>query len=373
MKKTEFEVAIVGGGIIGLMTARELSRSGVQCCVIEANYCGKEASWAGGGIVSPLYPWRYSAPVTALAEWSQQHYRSLCEDLYAESGINPEWIQSGLLILSVKDSAVAQRWADNNQVPFQHCRKDKIPDVQPGLNTHKDAFFFEHVAQVRNPRLMKALLASLNKREVTIFEQSPVTAIKAPIGKHWQLTAGAHHIDAQQVVVCSGAWTGKIMGEFGLSVAVAPVRGQMLMFSPHRHALRRIVLNDGRYLIPRSDGRILCGSTVEYVDFDKNTTNEAFDSLRHSATQIMPSLSSQSIEMHWAGLRPGSNQGIPTIGPVPNYPGLWINAGHFRNGVVLAPASCQLLADLILGRSPIIDASAYALSAADSVIRSSTH
>ena len=364
MKKTGYDVAIVGGGIIGLLTARELSQNGLQCCVIDANVCGSEASWAGGGIVSPLYPWRYSPPVTALAEWSQRHYQGLCERLFSESGIDPEWTQSGLLILSVKDNFMAQTWADSSHSPLQHIRIDEIANIQPDLRVNQNALFFERVAQVRNPRLVKSLIASLKVAGVTFLEHSEVREIKAISDTHWLVTAGKHAIDAQQVVICAGAWSGRIAARLGLLVDVAPVRGQMLMFAPHDHALKRIVLTDGRYLIPRRDGRILCGSTLEYVDFDKSTTTDAFESLRRSAIQIMPSLVSQSIERHWAGLRPSSVKSIPYIGSVPNFPGLWINSGHFRNGVVLAPASCRLLADLMLDRTPIVDAAPYALASA---------
>src|SRR5690606_215400 len=117
----------------------------------------------------------------------------------------------------------------------------------------------------------------------------------------------------------------------------------------------------GRYVIPRADGRVLAGSTLEEAGFDKTTDAAARESLWHSATSIIPALADCEVEHHWAGLRPGSPDGVPFIGQVPGMPGIYVNAGHYRNGLVLAPASTRLLVDEMLGRSPIIDPTPYRL------------
>jgi glycine oxidase len=122
------------------------------------------------------------------------------------------------------------------------------------------------------------------------------------------------------------------------------------------------VLMDGRYVIPRNDGRILAGSTLEEAGYDKTTTAEARESLYDSALRIIPALAECPVEHHWAGLRPGSPDGIPFIGAVPGIGGLHVNAGHYRNGLVLAPASTRLLVDQLLGRTPIVDPEPYRLS-----------
>ena len=134
----------------------------------------------------------------------------------------------------------------------------------------------------------------------------------------------------------------------------------MILYKCAEDFLPSMVLAKGRYAIPRRDGHILIGSTLEYAGFDKTPTQDAFESLKASAEELLPALKGAEVVGHWAGLRPGSAEGIPYIGEVPSHPGLWLNCGHYRNGLVLAPASCQLLADLMLGREPIVDPAPYA-------------
>ena len=123
--------------------------------------------------------------------------------------------------------------------------------------------------------------------------------------------------------------------------------------------LDRVVLSDGRYLIPREDGRILVGSTLERTGFEKQLTEQAHRSLYQSALDLLPALAECEVEAQWAGLRPGSPDGIPYIGAVEGFANLYLNAGHYRNGLVLAPASCRLVADLMLKRTPEIDPQPY--------------
>jgi glycine oxidase len=133
----------------------------------------------------------------------------------------------------------------------------------------------------------------------------------------------------------------------------------MILYKCAADFLPSMVLAKGRYAIPRRDGHILVGSTLEHEGFDKTPTDAALESLKASAVELIPALADAEVVGHWAGLRPGSPDGIPFIGPLAGFEGLWLNCGHYRNGLVLAPASCQLLADLLLGREPIIDAQPY--------------
>lgn len=360
-----FDIGIVGGGIIGLLTARELANAGASVIVLEAGDCGRESSWAGGGIVSPLYPWRYAEPVTALASAAQMVYPVLCEQLHQRTGIDPEWQRSGLLLLDVADQNEALAWSLQRGRHGQALTGAAIAADQPDLHEHVlQAICFPDVAQVRNPRLMQALRADLLQMGVEIRERTPVSGWLEQRGNQRIVAAqtAAGPVPAGQFVICSGAWSTALLTPLAVELPVQPVRGQMLMFAAHRHRLQRIVLRDGRYLIPRRDGRILCGSTLEHVGFDKRTTEPARESLWQSALTIMPSLREVPIELQWAGLRPGSPRGIPVIGRVPSRDNLWVNAGHFRNGIVLAPASARLLADQLLDRASAIAIEPYQLA-----------
>jgi glycine oxidase len=173
----------------------------------------------------------------------------------------------------------------------------------------------------------------------------------------------AGDIDADRVVVCTGAWTAELLAKLGRKPDIRPVRGQMILFYAKPGQIRHLTLYRERYVIPRRDGRVLIGSTLEDAGFDKRTTAEAKEELYRIATAMFPLLKRTPIEDHWAGLRPGSPSGIPYIGPYPGAEGLYVNAGHFRNGLVTGPASARLLADLLLGRDAILPPSAYALEA----------
>ena len=355
------DVCVIGGGVIGLLTARELVMAGCSVTVLEAGDCGKESSWAGGGIVSPLYPWRYRPAVTALASYAQSAYPLLAEQLHRDTGIDPEWQRSGLVLLSIADKADAIDWAHQQARTLLRWRREELAQDQPDLTDDvEDAICFPDVAQIRNPRLLKALLSDVTSRGVSVRTFTPVQGFRrTETGAIAAALTAQGEVVAQQFVVCTGAWSQQILQTEAEHLPIAPVRGQMLMFAPHPHRLHRIVLRDGRYLIPRRDGRILCGSTLEHVGFDKSTTDDAYQSLWQSAVQIMPSLAQVSVAQHWAGLRPGSPAGIPRIGRVPQRENLWLNAGHFRNGIVLAPASARLLADLLLARTAQIDPAPY--------------
>ncbi|MCY1179197.1 Glycine oxidase [compost metagenome] len=173
-----------------------------------------------------------------------------------------------------------------------------------------------------------------------------------------QTVAGA--VPGDRVVLTAGAWSGDLLRPLGLELPVEPVKGQMILYKCAEDFLPSMVLAKGRYAIPRRDGHILIGSTLEHAGFDKTPTEVALESLKASAIELLPALAEATPVGHWAGLRPGSPEGIPYIGPVPGREGLWLNCGHYRNGLVLAPASCQLFADLLLGREPIIAPAPYA-------------
>jgi len=217
------------------------------------------------------------------------------------------------------------------------------------------------VANVRNPRLVKSLKdALLALPNVTVHEQCEVREFIREGEQVVGVRTSAGAIAADQVVLTAGAWSGDLLKTLGLELPVEPVKGQMILYKCAADFLPSMVLAKGRYAIPRRDGHILIGSTLEHEGFDKTPTETALQSLKASAVELIPALADAEVVGHWAGLRPGSPEGIPYIGQVPGFERLWLNCGHYRNGLVLAPASCQLFADVMLGREPIIDPAPYA-------------
>lgn len=356
------QVVIVGGGVIGLLTAFHLAAEVGQVVVCDQGEVGRESSWAGGGIVSPLYPWRYSPAVTALAHWSQDFYPQLGERLFASTGIDPEVHTTGLYWLDLDDEAEALAWAAREGRPLSSVditeAYEAVPVLGPGF---KHALYMAGVANVRNPRLIKALKAALLALpNVTLREHCQVSGFHQEGERVTGVVTDAGVLPADEVVLSAGAWSGDLLRTLGFDMRVEPVKGQMILFKCEQDFLPSMVLAKGRYAIPRRDGHILVGSTLEHAGYDKTPTAEALSSLRASAIELLPALADAVPVAHWAGLRPGSPDGIPYIGPVPGHHGLWLNCGHYRNGLVLAPASCQLFSDLLLGRKPIIDPAPYA-------------
>lgn len=339
-----------------------LAEQGQRVVLLEQGEAGRESSWAGGGIVSPLYPWRYNAAVTALAHWSQGFYPHLARQLLAQAGVDPQVYVTGLYWLDLEDEAEALVWAQVQGRPLKSVAMSSVRRAVPALGAgFTSALHMPDVANVRNPMLVQALrTALLRKPNVTLHEHSPVTDFVLDGVQVVGVTTSQSEIYADSVVLAAGAWSAQLLSRLSLALPVEPVKGQMILYRCAADYLPSMVLAKGRYAIPRRDGHVLIGSTLEHAGFDKTPTAEALASLKASAVDLLPALFKAEVIKHWGGLRPGSPDGIPFVGEVVGHPGLWLNCGHYRNGLVLAPASCRLLVDLMQGCAPIVDPRPYA-------------
>lgn len=361
MTRQKPDVIVVGAGVFGLLTARELGRAGLSVLIVEKGQPGREASRASAGILSPLHPWRARAPLQALAHWSQQYYPVLVGDLRRETAIDPELVNSGMLVFGDDERQVAQAWARYSARPIELLDARQAVTCEPALATGsaRPAIFLPTVSHVHSSRLMRALTESVYGSGIPIREDLAVTGISSKNGRVTGVTTAGGEIAADRVVISAGAWSGELLAPLGIGAEVRPVKGQVIQFDGPAGLLSRILLDRECYVIPRRNGSIVVGATVEETGFDRATTDEAREHLQESAARLLPALANLKVERHWAGLRPATPDELPFIGEHSALRGLYLNTGHFRHGLTTAPASARLVADIILERSPILDPGEY--------------
>jgi glycine oxidase len=341
-------VIVVGGGIVGCLTALKLAQRGCQVTVVERNQIAAqtsgESSWAGAGILFPLLPWMYKHEVNTLALRGASLYRQICDTLKHETGIDPEYTASGMLIQPPFDANTAINW----------CAKNQVECKQIGEN-----LLLPNVAQVRPPHLLQALKQLLTQQNVTLLEHThlaPLQQVHKIDGWKANIHAGTgasaeKMLYADTFVVTSGAWSFELLKDTAANLNIKPMRGQILLYDISHQAASdlptNIIYRDGFYLVPRRDGLLLAGSTLEDVGFDTTTTETMRHELQLKAENILPSLKHAAVIKHWNGFRPGTPDNLPTIAQHPTIENLFLNTGHFRYGLTMAPASAEQVAELI--------------------------
>ncbi len=338
--KTDF--LIIGGGAIGLSSAIVLLEAGFKVVLIDRNATGTEASWAGGGILSPLCSWDYSEAVTNLAGRSMGMFEKTAAMLLDATGIDTEYQKSGMLLLPPYQEKIATAWCKAHQVALNHVALDVHLQGMQG-----EGLFMPDIAQVRNPRLLEALRRRVEMLGGMILEQHEAQHFDMQGDKISGLQTSAGNLGADAYIVAAGAWSKTLLGEHAMGMEVRPIRGQILLFKFDTPPFFNILLQENLYFIPRRDGHVLVGSTLEDTGFDKRTTIEGRTYLLQRVHALFPDWPSPI--KHWAGLRPGSPDNLPTIGRHPHLTNLYANCGHFRYGVTMSPASAKLLLDAIDG------------------------
>ena len=330
------KVTVIGGGIVGCITSFFLIEKGYEVTLVDQNAIGQEASWAGAGILSPLLPWNYQDTVNNLCFGSADFYKQLSETLKKDTGIDPEWIESGMLIYDINEKNHAVSWCQKNHIEIQEVQTEKIP-----------CLLLPHVAQIRNPRLLKALKTYLIKNNVVIMEHQKVSPISDSNNfiRSLQTESGVN-LKADCYVIASGAWSSYVLSEVEMP-KIKPIRGQLIQYPVIKEKLPYILYKDDFYLVQRQDGVVLAGSTKEDVGFNKEVTEEARHSLQMKAESLMPTLKNYNIENQWSGLRPGSQDNVPMIEKHHKYNNVYLNVGHYRYGLTMAPKAARIISDLI--------------------------
>lgn len=361
------DVIIVGVGIAGLLTAYELLQRGQRVLLIEQNQAGRAASWAGGGILSPMYPWRYPKAVNDLAQYGKAYYQKLNAVLQPQTQIDVEVHNTGLLIFDPEDVPVGLNFAEQHAQPMQRSellQGAALHRLNPRLADHlQQALYFPEIANIRNPRLLQSLLRYIQQHpRAQLIEQQAVERLLIQAGQIQGVVCANGRYTADRVVICSGAWSAAWQQQLGLRIPVNPVHGQMLLIKTPAAWLPTMCMHKVMYLIPRVDGHVVCGSTMNHYDFDTSTKAALREQIYQAAVEMVPDLAQFPVVQQWAGLRPSSPHGVPYIGECPNVKNLWFNVGHFRNGLCMGPASAQLLVQLMQLETPLLDPTPFSPS-----------
>ncbi len=354
--------------MIGLSVARRVVADGYRVCLLERALCGREASWAGAGIIAPKTPHRRDT-IAQLIERSIDQYPAFCAALHDESGIDPEYEQCGKLSLLFKENdinvaraaerAVAHRATGNGKPLIQVYEGGEISEVAPlGSPGAVGAVLYRHAAQVRNPRLLEALRVACERAGVEIREHTVVEDIITAADVVTGVRTEKETIHCGRVVLCAGAWSSNIGPHLETLMPVFPVRGQIVLLKVDERPFEPVISSGKTYLVPRRDGHVLLGSTEEpEAGFFNRNTAKGVAGLVQKGLALVPSLAGAPVQATWAGLRPGTPDDKPYIGVVPGFRTLIAATGHYRSGLAMAPVTADAVAAMIQKREYDIDLS----------------
>ena len=362
---------VIGGGVVGLSIAYELSGRGMRVRVVDQNAMGREASWAGAGILPaavvdpdhPIYDALCQLSFNLHAAWSQR----LVDQTGIDTGYRPcselsfARTEDQHSSLDAEVAALRRRGIEVNELAV-----DQLLQLEPalsGLNEGnlKACYQIPAAAQLRNPRHLKALVAGCRQQGVQFSENTKVQSIDAQSGRIQRLQTSSGTLQADRYCFAAGAWSGDLLSQLGCRLPIKPIRGQIALLKLPETRLQSVVYEKRRYMVPRDDGRLLVGSTLEDVGFDKRTTVSAITDLLSFATSVMPELATVEVEKCWAGLRPCTPDRMPYLGRLPNMDNAFVAAGHFRWGLYLSPATAVLMSELMRDERPQIDLQTFRL------------
>jgi glycine oxidase len=360
------DVLIVGGGVIGLTTAYFLARESVSVQVLDKGDFGQEASWAGAGILPPGSSQRPRAPFEQLRAHSAALFPTLSGELRERTGVDNGYLRCGGLVFADTESAsTAEEWRSEG-IAFELVDGQRLRHLEPAVGELGAAYHLPDMAQVRNPRHIRALLAGCQCLGVHLQPGCPVSSLEMQGKRVTAVRTDRGPLTAGQFLLAAGAWSEPLLQATGWQPGIHPVRGQIALINTRVPLFQRILLWGARYLVPRPDGRVLVGSTEEDAGFDKRTTTRAISDLLALACLLVPCLAEAHLERCWAGLRPGSPDGLPFLGAVPGFENLFVAAGHFRAGIQLSPATALVMRELLLSEPTTVPLESFRLDRAPS-------
>jgi len=357
MKK--FDVAIAGAGLIGGSIALELARAGLSVGLFDSQQPGQESSWAGAGILSPAPESAAMIPLVPLAKASMAIYREFVRIAEEISGLSAGYRPKGTLQALFSRDA---REELSTVIALHHglglkaepLSPEDARELEPSLSEDLEAAVLRpDEASVDNRAMTQAVLEAALRSGAKLFPESPVHAIWSDRGRCAGLQVEDEKVEAQWTVIAAGCFSSNIEGVAAYA-PVRPAKGQMIALRADHLEIERVLWSEKIYLVPRNDGRILAGATVEYTGFEKGLTAGGLEKVLSGAIELSPGLAAARVEETWAGLRPDSPDHLPILGPT-DLDGLLIATGHFRGGILLTPITAKLVREWVTQQSVSVD------------------
>jgi glycine oxidase len=345
------EVVIVGGGVIGLTIARSLALRGVRdICLLERSSIGSEASFAAAGMLAPQAEADSRDNLFELLCQGRDLYPTFASALKEETGIDIELDTTGTLYLAFTEDDQREideryEWQIHAGLPLEKLTPDDAQIIEPCIASKiSGALRFPLDIQVENRRLLSALANSVAQLGVHVLSGINVESVQTTNYRVKGVESSHGIIPCSAVVIAAGAWTSFISS----TIKVEPVRGQMICLTAKPQLTRHVIYSPRGYIVPRQDGRLLAGSTSEAAGFAKEVTVGGVTTILNNAVEIAPGISALPVVDSWAGLRPRAVDGLPVLGPCGEIEGLIYATGHYRNGILLAPITGELIAKTVV-------------------------
>lgn len=348
------EVIVVGGGVMGCSIAYYLAKKGVKVTVLEMGQIGGQASGAAAGMLAPFSEIHSSSPSMDMNMASLRMYEGLAAELKEESGIDVEYVPSGLIRLAKTDEEEKElteslSWQREHSPDLRWLTPQELKELEPSLSLDvRGASYSPEEGHVQSPRLTQAFGQAALRLGATL---RPDTAAIDLTRQGFRITGvqlRGEVVAADHVVLAPGAWTETWGHRLGVKLPVQPMRGQIMSLKPSSPSIKQIVVWGRNYMVPKVDGSVLVGATVEHVGFDTSVTSSGLAFLTGLIPSMAPSLEEAAFVGAWAGLRPWSEDGIPLLGPIPGWEGITMASGHYRNGILIAPLTGKLIAQSVL-------------------------
>ena len=354
-----FDAAIAGGGLIGSAIALELAQAGLSVAVFEKGEPCREASWASAGILSPAPETQGMIPIVPLAKASIGLYPEFVANVEEISGQNVGFRPFGTMDAlftrdATRDLSTLIALHHGLGLQAEPLRPEEARELEPALSPEVEAAALRpDEASIDNRALTQAVVLAAKKSGAEIFQDHAVEAIWREGSRCAGLKLRNENVSAKWTIIASGCFSANIEGVAAYA-PVRPAKGQMVSLRADALKIRRVLWSEKIYLVPRNDGRILAGATVEYVGFDKHVTAGAIEKILSDAIELAPGLANARIEETWAGLRPDSPDHLPIVGPT-DLEGLLMATGHFRSGVMLTPITARLIREWITEQRGSVD------------------